>query len=107
MAERDPKDRMLVQLTAGELERLVDERVRAAVRDEVTRLVGPRFLNTAQVAEMLGVSDRYVAELVRDQGLPTARPLGRHARFDHEAVIAWMRERRVDEATVTPIRRVK
>ena len=84
---------MLVTLTTEELEQLVDLRVRAAVRDEVEKLVEPRFLTAADVAEMLQVCTKTVANLVKREGLPVARQLGRELRFERDRVVEWMRER--------------
>ena len=84
---------LLVTLTAADLEQLVETRVRAAVRDEVTKLVEPRFLTVADVAEMLQVCTKTVGNLVRKDGLPVARQLGREQRFDRDQVVEWMRER--------------
>lgn len=84
---------MLVTLTTAELEQLVADRVRESVREEVAQLVEPRFLTVADVAEMLQVCTKTVANLVRKEGLPVARQLGRELRFDRDQVVGWMRER--------------
>lgn len=85
--------RMLVTLSASELEQLVDARTRASIRDEIEKLVEPRFLTTAEVAEMLSISTVYVARLVKSDGLPVARQLGRELRFERDRVVEWMRAR--------------
>lgn len=87
----EPK--LLVTMTGLELEQLVDARTRAAVREEIERFVEPRFLTTAEVAEMLSVSTVYVARLVKSDGLPVARQLGRELRFERDRVVEWMRAR--------------
>lgn len=88
-----PNDRLLVTMTAAELEQLVDARVRAGMRDEIEKLVEPRFLTTAEVADMLSISTVYVARLVKSEGLPVARQLGRELRFERDRVVEWMRAR--------------
>jgi excisionase family DNA binding protein len=90
---RDPDGKLLVTLTADELGQIVDDRVRAAVRDEVEKLCEPRFLTAGDVAEMLQVCTKTVANLVRKEGLPVARQLGRELRFERDQVVEWMRER--------------
>lgn len=95
----EPK--LLVTLTAAELEQLVDARTRAAVRDEIEKLVEPRFLTTAEVAEMLSISTVYVARLVKSDGLPVARQLGRELRFERDRVVEWMRARSTPAAVPT------
>jgi excisionase family DNA binding protein len=98
------EDRLLVTLTVGELERLVEGCARTAVAEVVGQLVAPRFLTIAQVAEMLGICERYVGQLVREEGLPEARRLGRSPRYERDAVVAWMRAK---PAAVTTLRRVR
>lgn len=103
---RDHADaaRLLVTLTAADLERLVDDRVRAAVRDEVTQLCEPRFLTAADVAAMLQVCTKTVANLVKKEGLPSARALGRELRFERDRVVEWMRARGNGPELVPPER---
>lgn len=81
----------LAVVDVDELERLIEGRVREAVRDEVQAIAAPRFLTVAEVAEMLRVCTKTVHRLVDKEGLPYARKLGREMRFDQEAVVAWMR----------------
>ena len=86
-------EKLLVTLTAAELAELVDTRVRSAVRAEVEKLCEPRFLTTSDVAEMLQVCTKTVLNLVRGQGLPVARQLGKELRFERDQVVGWMRAR--------------
>lgn len=97
-------DRLLVQLTVGDLKRVVAEAAREIVREELAGQVLPRYLSTDQVAELLGVSDKTVVTLIVEQGLPESRRLGQQRRFELAAVTEWMRKR---PAPVTPLRRVR
>jgi excisionase family DNA binding protein len=105
MTPTPPTDsKPLVMLTASDLEQLVEHRVRAAVRDEVERLCEPRFLTIAEVAEMLRLSTKTVTNLVRKEGLPVARQLGRELRFERDRVVEWMRARVSGHEIVPPER---
>jgi excisionase family DNA binding protein len=98
----DAEARLLVQLTAGELERLIEDRVRATVLDAVSQLAEPRFLTVADVGEMLQVCTKTVHKLVRDDELPVARQLGRELRFERDRVVEWMRARGKGPELVPP-----
>jgi excisionase family DNA binding protein len=105
MTPSQPTDgKMLVMLTAAELEQLLEQRVRSAIRDEVERLCEPRFLTIAEVAEMLRLSTKTVTNLVRKEGLPVARQLGRELRFERDRVVEWMRARGTGPELVPPER---
>ncbi len=68
-----------------------------AVADEVADrlgLVGP-MLSTSRVAEMLGISDRTVREMVRRGVLPSVKVEGAR-RIDAAAVRRYLEERRED-----------
>lgn len=56
----------------------------------------PKFLNSGEVADLLGVSERTVFTLRKEQGLPYI-PVRNSIRYSHSAVIAWAAARqRVD-----------
>jgi excisionase family DNA binding protein len=90
--ETPPASGMVV-LSADQLRTLIAETARVAVRDEIGQLVEPRFLTTADVAAMLQVCTRQVTNLVKTEGLPVARQLGRELRFERDQVVEWMRAR--------------
>jgi excisionase family DNA binding protein len=50
------------------------------------------LLTTAQVAELLAVSERTVKRLVAGHRLPCVR-IGRAVRFDYQAVFRWLEAR--------------
>jgi excisionase family DNA binding protein len=103
-ARDDDGSKLLVTLTAADLERLLDERVRAAVTETVAQLAEPRFLTVADLCEMLQVSRKTVAILVQRDGLPVARQLGRELRFERDQVVEWMRARGRGPELVPPTR---
>jgi excisionase family DNA binding protein len=81
----------MVVLTSTDLERLLGALVRTAMREEGQSLIAPSFLTAAEVAEMLRVHPKTVVKLVKDEGLPVVRKLGRELRFERAAVVEWMR----------------
>ena len=103
-SRRVDEDPMLVQLTASQLERLIDERVRATVLEAVSQLTEPRFLTLDDVGEMLQLSTKTVLKLVREDGLPVARRLGAQMRFERDQVVEWMRARDKGPKLVPPSR---
>jgi excisionase family DNA binding protein len=70
---------------------------RAAAHDEAARL--PSLLDVDGVADVLGVSTRYVRRLVAERRIPYIK-WGRYLRFDPEELAAWIDESRV--ATYDP-----
>lgn len=53
-----------------------------------------RLLDAREVAELLGVPERWVRSHTRSGDLPCV-PLGRYRRYRREAVEAWIAEREV------------
>jgi len=70
---------------------------RSAVRGEAKRL--PSLLDVEGVAEVLGVSVRYVRRLVAERRIPYVK-WGRYLRFDPDELASWIDESRV--ATYDP-----
>lgn len=70
---------------------------RVAARDDAARL--PSLLDVDGVAEVLGVSTRYVRRLVAERRIPYIK-WGRYLRFDPGELAAWIDESRV--ATYDP-----
>jgi excisionase family DNA binding protein len=69
-------DRMIVTLTLAELGEVIDDRVRAAVRDELGRRPPPKPVSTCSVAEAareLGTSPRTVLRWVGSGRLQGSR----------------------------------
>jgi excisionase family DNA binding protein len=89
--EPSEETRGMVVLTSTDLERLLGALVRTAMREEGQSLIAPSFLTAAEVAEMLRVHPKTVVKLVKDEGLPVVRKLGRELRFERAAVVEWMR----------------
>jgi excisionase family DNA binding protein len=91
--KQEPPASGMVVLSTDQLRTLIDETARVAVRDEIGQLMEPRFLTTADVAAMLQVCTRQVTNLVKTEGLPVARQLGRELRFERDQIVEWMRLR--------------
>lgn len=86
---KDQPAKMLVTMTQDELELAMERAVSKRVAEEVERATGPRFMTTAELAEMLSMSTKTVVKLTRD-GLPSLR-LGRELRFETARVVEWLR----------------
>lgn len=54
----------------------------------------PIFLNQAAAAELLGVSPNTLAFWRQRKLGPPHLQIGRHVRYDREALIAWARDQR-------------
>ena len=56
----------------------------------------PQLLNSAEVAERLGVPESWVRREARAGRLPSLQ-LGRYVRFDWPAVVAWLEHQRAGQ----------
>jgi len=95
MAEPIAKDRLLVTLTVGELERLIDERVAGVLgepRSPAPAQPPPRYVDPAAIARHFGVSRATVHNWVHREGCPHEQR-GKLVRFELAAVEAWFRGR--------------
>lgn len=81
--------RLLVTLTADELQAIVRVEIEQALAD---RRTPPAVLTQDQLAESLGVSSRTIYTL-RQEGLPTVL-VGDSPRFDLGECLAWLRARK-------------
>jgi excisionase family DNA binding protein len=90
---------MIVQLTTGELERLVERAVESAIAKlAIAPATGaneppPEWLDAAGAAALLKCSRRYVTILAGRGELPSSR-LGRLLRFRRVDVVAVLERRR-------------
>lgn len=72
------------------------ERFRLVVREEVAALAKTTaenegdIINREQVAELVGVTTRTIPRLVKRDGLPTLRRVGKEWRFSRSQVMAWL-----------------
>jgi excisionase family DNA binding protein len=82
-------DKMIVQLTLGELRGVI----RAAVRDEIGALKPAEYMTPEQVAEVLGCATESISTYCTRDGLPCVK-VGRIRRFVRDDVVAWLEERR-------------
>lgn len=70
------EDRLLVQLTATELGKMIDDRVRAAVRDELDARAPesrPATCSVAEAARELNITTRTVKRWISDGRLQASR----------------------------------
>ena len=81
----------VVVVSPAELEEMIRRAVTDATRGSAQPSTG--LLTSGQVAELLGVSPRSIAAMVRRDGLPAAMRLGRGYRFRRDAVHAWVEQR--------------
>ena len=89
MAVKEP----IVVLTVDQLRAIVAE----TVADTIAK-VGPRaddhdVMSRRQVAKLVGVCPVTVSKLVKEEGLPLLRVLGKSWRFSRREVLAWMGRR--------------
>ncbi len=80
-------------LTPEELHELVTSAVRAELA-KVRPEPESEIMTCEQVAELLGVHTRTVRHLIRDEGLPPLRRIGKLWRFRRSDVLAWMANRK-------------
>ncbi|MAT03637.1 MAG: DNA-binding protein [Acidimicrobiaceae bacterium] len=62
-----------------------------------------QLLDIAGLADRLGVGERMVRRLVSERRIPFLK-IGRHVRFEADAVEAWIRESRVEPSQPFPTR---
>ena len=61
---------------------------------KVQALNSPRFLNVAEVAELLKVKPRTIYEMVAQNRIPYRKPPGSNIlRFDLEEILEWTRRK--------------
>lgn len=63
----------------------------------------PVLLDINQLAERLGVTERFVRRLVEERRIPFLK-IGKYVRFDPQDVDDWIDEQRID---ATPYRRTR
>ena len=81
----------VIMVTPDELEQLVRKAVREAMGAPAN---DAEFIETADVAKLLGVSTKSVSKYVRSEGLPAVKA-GAHYRFKRADVVAWLERRAV------------
>lgn len=85
----------LVVLPVSDLEALVRRAVRDALEDQrANEPPAPEWLTTAEVAALIGVHPRSVAQYVRRDGLPSKRLGPKTVRYERAAVLAWIAARK-------------
>jgi len=63
-------------------------------RDPFAARIRPQFLKVAEVAEMLGVKERTIYEMVARERIPYRKPSGSSMlRFDLEEILDWTKRR--------------
>ena len=74
----------------------VESAVRRVIREEMGLKPSHEndFIDTADVAKLLGVSTKSVSKYVRSEGLPAVKA-GAHYRFKRADVVAWLERRAV------------
>jgi len=82
-----PND-MIVQLTVGELQKMMREAVDFALARHASEQQ-PEVLNTQQVADLLGRHAKTVPALI-ERGLPAHYISDREPRFKRVEVLAWL-----------------
>lgn len=81
---------MVVQLTTEQLEELVRKAVRAELGE---RQEAPQYLKRAELAQVLGCSEKTILRLIKSEGLPAQR-LGAEWRFELAKVREFMAARK-------------
>jgi excisionase family DNA binding protein len=83
----------IVVLTAEQLKGVIAEAVESALAKAGARQ-DHDVLSREQAAELIGVHPHTIPKLVREDGLPTLRRLGKLWRFSRADVMAWLARRR-------------
>lgn len=83
----------LVVMTASQLRALLDEALTAHEAKRATTSEQSDVLSCEEAAALIGVHYRTIARLVRDDGLPTLRRVGKLWRFSRRDVLAWLAKR--------------
>ncbi len=84
----------IVVLTQEQLRILVSEAVEEALAKAASGAAPGEVLSCEQAAELIGVHPHTVPKLVRDEGLPTLRRIGKLWRFRRSDVMAWLGQKK-------------
>ncbi len=83
----------IVVLTSEQLEVIVSRAVTDALAKAGTNAQGD-VMTCEQAAALIGVNARTIPRLVKANGLPTLRRLGKLWRFSRRDVLAWLAQRK-------------
>lgn len=79
-------------MTEEELRRIVGDVLRTELATRAAPGGGTQYLNSRQVADLVGVTPKTVQKWAERDGLPAIK-IGRESRFRPEDVTAWLAER--------------
>lgn len=91
------KEQPIVLVPLAELRALLADAIAEAVTKAAPRQES-EVLNRKQVAALIGRNPCTIPKLVREDGLPTLRRVGKFWRFSRRAVLAWMEQQKADES---------
>lgn len=84
----------IVVLTPEQLKGIVTEAVEMALARAGESRKTSDIISREQAAELIGVHPHTIPKLVRAEGLPTQRRIGKLWRFSRADVLAWMARRK-------------